>query len=317
MGLFSKKDTLKEKYSNGLKKPRTSLIDKIKGLFASFKKVDEEYFNSLEDLLIEADVGAKLSIELVEELKQETKLNNITDPNIIMDNLFKKIEELYDEDDYSTSLNMQENGPTVILVIGVNGVGKTTSIAKLANLFKSNKKKVLLVAADTFRAGAIEQLDVWSKRVGVDIVTGPENSDPSSVIFDGVKKGKDNNYDVIIIDTAGRLQTKVNLMNEANKMYKVIGKIIPDAPHESLLVLDATIGQNGVFQAKEFLEVCKVTGIILTKMDGISKGGIILPIKQELNIPVKFIGLGEGLDDLVEFDLDTYLEMLRRGKDEK
>lgn len=315
MGLFSKKNNISEKYKKGLVKPKKTLGEKIKELFARFKKVDEEYFDSLEDLLISADVGASLSISIIEELKLESKVKNITDPNKIHELLINKLIEFYNYEEYNPSINLVNNGTSVILVMGVNGVGKTTSIAKLANNFIKEKKKVLLVAADTFRAGAIEQLQTWSNRINCDIVIGKENSDPSSVIYDGVRKGKDENYDIVLIDTAGRLQTKVNLMNEANKMYRVISKVIPEGPSEVLLVLDATIGQNGVFQAKAFLETSKISGIILTKLDGTSKGGIILSIKQELNIPVKYIGLGEGIDDLIEFDIEEYIRELLR-KDE-
>jgi len=230
----------------------------------------------------------------------------------VLDLLLSKIKELYEQEDYDSTLNLKDNELNIILVMGVNGVGKTTSIAKLANNFKKINKKVLLIAADTFRAGAVDQLKIWSERIGVDIVEGEINSDPSSVIYKGLEKAKNENYDIVLIDTAGRLQTKTNLMNEANKMYRVISKVTNKDPDESLLVLDATMGQNGVMQAKAFLESSNISGIILTKMDGTSKGGIILSIKQQLNIPVKFIGLGEGMEDLIEFDIDEYLDSLLR-----
>lgn len=312
MGLFKRKEKVDKKiYSTGLNKSRKSLKDKINALFARFRKVDEEYFESLEELLIGADLGASLSMDLIESLKEDAKENKISDPNVIFDHLIMMLKNTYlDGEEELEDINMAADGPTVFLVMGVNGVGKTTSIAKIANKFKEEGKKVLLVAADTFRAGAVEQLTVWAERIGVRIISGKVNSDPSGVIFEGVKVGKEEGYDVIICDTAGRLQTKINLMNEANKMVRVIQKIIPEAPHETLLVIDATTGQNGVFQAKAFAGVANVSGIVLTKMDGTSKGGIVFAIKDQLGIPVKFIGLGEKIGDLQDFDLDSYVEGL-------
>jgi len=317
MGIFSKiKEKLfgkkqNEKYVAGLDKSRQTFKGKLKSLFARFKKVDEEYFQELENLLIASDVGARLAYEIVDATKEEAKYQGITDPNKILELL---VEEMYVS--YSKDIELEEpihyasEGPTIIMMVGVNGVGKTTTIAKLTHRFLNEGKKVLLVAADTFRAGAVEQLGVWADRLQVDIVKGRENADPSSVIFDGMKKAKDSDYDIVIVDTAGRLQTKINLMNEIAKMCKVIKKEFPEGPHETYLVIDATTGQNGVFQAKVFAEVTGVSGIVLTKMDGTSKGGIVLAIKDQLQIPVRFIGLGEGVDDLIEFNLEQYLNGL-------
>ena len=317
MGIFSKiKEKLfgkkqNEKYVAGLDKSRQSFNGKIKALFARFKKVDEEYYQELEDLLISSDVGARLSYEIVEATKDEAKYQGITDPNKILELLVEEMYVSYKNDiDLDTTIHYAEDGPTIIMMVGVNGVGKTTTIAKLTHRFLNEGKKVLLVAADTFRAGAVEQLGVWADRLNVDIVKGKENADPSSVIFDGMKKVKEADYDIVIVDTAGRLQTKFNLMNEIAKMCKVIKKEFPEAPHETFLVIDATTGQNGVFQAKVFAEVTGVSGIVLTKMDGTSKGGIVLAIKDQLQIPVRYIGLGEGVDDLMEFDLEAYLNGL-------
>lgn len=312
MGLFSRKKNVDSKvYENGLHKSRKSLKERLQALFAKHRKVDEEYFESLEELLIGADMGASLSMDLVEELKEQTKIDKISDPEVIFNNLVSLLKERYlGEDEEVEEINMSSNGPTVFLVMGVNGVGKTTSIAKLAYKYKNEGKKVLLVAGDTFRAGAVEQLQVWADRIGVRLISGKVNSDPSGVLFDGVKIGKEEGYDIIICDTAGRLQTKINLMNEASKYNRVIQRNIEDAPHEVLLVVDATTGQNGVYQAKAFKEACDVTGIILTKMDGTSKGGIVFGIKDQLDIPVKFIGLGEKMEDLQEFDIDEYVQGL-------
>ena len=317
MGIFSKiKEKLfgkkqNEKYVAGLDKSRQTFKGKLKSLFARFKKVDEEYYQELEDLLISSDVGARLSYEIVDATKEEAKYQGITDPDKILELLVEEMYVSYKQDiDLDEPIHYAEEGPTIIMMVGVNGVGKTTTIAKLTHRFQKEGKKVLLVAADTFRAGAVEQLGVWADRLNVDIVKGKENADPSSVIFDGMKKAKNSDYDIVIVDTAGRLQTKVNLMNEIAKMCKVIKKEFVDGPHETFLVIDATTGQNGVFQAKVFAEVTGVSGIVLTKMDGTSKGGIVLAIKDQLQIPVRYIGLGEGVDDLMEFDLEAYLNGL-------
>jgi len=312
MGLFNKRNKEQEvkTYSFGLNKSRKSLKEKIQSLINRFVKVDEEYFASLEEILISADVGASLSMKIIDHLKEEAKTQKLTNPSDINNLLFNLLKNAYTQNEEYVNFCENSNGPTVILVMGVNGVGKTTSIAKLAYKFKNKGKKVLLVAGDTFRAGAVEQLQVWADRLDLKLHVGKENSDPSGVIYDGVKNALDNNYDVVICDTAGRLQTKENLMNEASKMIRVIKKVIPSAPHECLLVLDATTGQNGVYQAKAFNDIAEISGIILTKMDGTSKGGIILAIKDQLNIPVKFVGLGEKIEDLEIFDIDLYLRGL-------
>ena len=319
MGLFAKlkekilgtKVEQKDKYVQGMDKSRTSFKGRINALFSRYRKVDEEYFESLEELLISADVGASLSMEIVDEVRSEARLNKITDTEKLLEILVEKMYIAYSKDiDLEEKIHYADEGPTVIMMMGVNGVGKTTSIAKLTHKIKQEGKRVLWVAGDTFRAGAVEQLAVWAERVGVELVSGKENADPSSVIYDGVNKAVKEDYDVVICDTAGRLQTKINLMNEASKMVKVIKKVVPDGPHEVFLVIDATTGQNGVYQAKVFAETVGVTGIILTKMDGTSKGGIILAIKDQLGIPVRYIGLGEKLDDLEEFDLTQYLNGL-------
>ena len=319
MGLFSRlKERLigvkieqKEKYIQGLDKSRSTFKGRLNALLSRYRKVDEEYFESLEELLISADVGANLSLEIVDEVRNEARLNKISEPKKLLEILVEKMYIAYSKDiDLDTKIHYASEGPTVIMMMGVNGVGKTTSIAKLTHRLQKDGKKVLWVAGDTFRAGAVEQLAVWAQRVGVELVHGKDNADPSSVIFDGVSKARKDGYDVVICDTAGRLQTKINLMNEAAKMVKVIKKVVPDGPHEVFLVIDATTGQNGVYQAKSFAETTGITGIILTKMDGTSKGGIILAIKDQLGIPVRYIGLGEKLDDLEEFDLLQYLNGL-------
>ncbi|MGI6377959.1 MAG: signal recognition particle-docking protein FtsY [Bacilli bacterium] len=319
MGIFSKiKEKLlgtkveqNEKYVQALDKSRNTFKGRINALLSRYRKVDEEYFESLEELLIKADVGASLALEIVEEVKSEARLRKINDPSLIMEILVDKMFIAYSRDlDLETKINFAEQGPTVIVMMGVNGSGKTTSIAKLSYKLQKEGHKILWVAGDTFRAGAVEQLAVWASRVGVKLHSGEVNADPSSVIYDGVKKAVEEGYDVVICDTAGRLQTKTNLMNEAAKMIRVIKKVVPKGPQEIFLVIDATTGQNGVYQAKAFAETTGITGIILTKMDGTSKGGIILAIRDQLGIPVRYIGLGEKLDDLEEFDLLQYLNAL-------
>ena len=306
--IFGSSVAQKEKYLAGLDKSGKTLADKLNALSARYRHIDEEYFQELEQILIEADVGIRTTMEIIEQSKAEVRLQNITNPVDINEILIDKMFVAYaSDDDISTELNLPKNEIGVIMLVGVNGSGKTTTIAKLTNKYIKEKKKVLLAAGDTFRAGAVEQLEIWAKRLGVDIVKGKENADPSSVLYDAAFKAKKENYDLLICDTAGRLQTKSNLMDELSKMVRVIKKVIPEAPHEILLVIDATTGQNGLFQAREFARFSGVTGIVLTKMDGTSKGGIILSIKNEFNIPVKLIGLGEKIDDLEEFDLDHYL----------
>ncbi|WP_338982239.1 signal recognition particle-docking protein FtsY [Spiroplasma endosymbiont of Eupeodes luniger] len=300
------------KYEKGLNKSRKSFLQKLQILVTKHRVIDETYFEELENTLILADVGVKMALQIVNEIKNEVRINNIKDSEIINELIIDKMFAIYASNSFiTTTLNILDNQLNVILVVGVNGAGKTTSIAKLAYLLLQQNKKVLLVAGDTFRAGAVEQLWQWAKRLQVPIVVpSKEQQDPASVIYTGIKKGQELEVDVVLCDSAGRLQTKTNLMNELNKIYKVIQKVIIDAPHETLLVVDATTGQNGISQAQNFTEVAPVTGIILTKMDGSSKGGIILAIKESLNIPVKYIGLGEKLDDLEEFDLEQYIQGL-------
>lgn len=314
--LLGKSVKQKEKYIAGLDKARSTFSDKLNSLVARYRSVDDDYFDELEQILIEADVGVHEVIEIINATKSQVKLEKIVDPQTINDIVIDKIFISYaSSDELESEINFAKEGPTVILMVGVNGVGKTTTIAKLAHRYLKMGKKVLLAAGDTFRAGATEQLKIWGDRLGVDVVEGKLGGDPASVMYDAVKKAKQENIDILICDTAGRLQTKVNLMNELSKVRRVIGKEIPEAPHEVLLVIDATTGQNGVFQAKAFAEATGVNGIVLTKMDGTSKGGIIIAIKSTLGIPVKFIGLGEKMEDLEEFDLDQYLNGLFLGRE--
>ena len=307
---FSKtKNEETESFNKGMEKSRENFANRMDKIAKKSKKVNKEYFDELEEILIEADVGVNLTMRVIEEVVQESLAKKITDAEAINELVIDKLFEGYMNkgDKIDCDVNFRNEGTTVLLVAGVNGVGKTTTIAKLAYRYIKQGKKVMLCAADTFRAGAIEQLSIWAERLGCDIVTGKPNSDPASVAFDGAKKAKDNNVDLLIVDTAGRLQNKVNLMNELSKISRVISKEIPDSPHEVFLVIDATTGQNGVIQAKQFLDCIKLTGIVITKMDGTSKGGIILAIRDELGIPVRFIGLGEKMEDLKEFDLENYL----------
>jgi fused signal recognition particle receptor len=306
--LIGKSVKQNEKYVAGLDKSSRTISDKLNALAARFRNVDDEYFSQLEEILIEADVGVKTAIEIINQSKAQVRLENITDPLKINEILVDKMYIAYASNDVIESeLRFATDGPTVVLMVGVNGVGKTTSIAKLAHRYIKKGKKVMIAAGDTFRAGAVEQLQIWADRLHVECIKGKEMADPASVLFDAVRKAKQNNIDLLICDTAGRLHNKTNLMDELAKMVRVIKKEIADAPHEILLVIDATTGQNGVFQAKEFAKFSGVSGIVLTKMDGTSKGGIILSIKNEINIPVRFICVGEKLDDLEEFDLDQYL----------
>lgn len=298
-----------EKYVAGLDRSNSTFSDRINELAARFREINDEYFEELENILIMSDVGVSMVMKIVEEIKNEVRLQNITDPKEINEIIVDKMFVIYANDSVmTTKINYAEEGLTVILMVGVNGAGKTTTIGKLANRIVNDEgKKVMVAAGDTFRAGAIDQLVVWAQRVGVDIVKGKEGGDPSAVVFDALKQAKEKNVDVLICDTAGRLQNKVNLMNELEKMNRIIKREVPDAPHETLLVIDATTGQNGVSQAVEFSKITDVSGLVLTKMDGTAKGGIVLSIKDQLNIPVKFIGLGESVDDLQEFDLDQYI----------
>ena len=298
-----------EKYVAGLDRSNTTLSDRINELAARFREINDEYFEELENVLIMSDVGVSMVLKIVSEIKNEVRLQNITDPKEINEIIIDKMFVIYANDSVmTTKINYPKEGLTVILMVGVNGAGKTTTIGKLAHrIMKDEGKSVMVAAGDTFRAGAIDQLAVWADRVGVDIVKGKEGGDPSAVVYDALKQAKEKNVDVLICDTAGRLQNKVNLMKELEKMNRIIKREIPDAPQETLLVIDATTGQNGVSQAIEFSKITDVTGIVLTKMDGTAKGGIVLSIKDQLNIPVKFIGLGESVDDLQEFDLEQYI----------
>ena len=315
---FSKKENSKT-YEKGLAKSRAAFADRVEDLSKRYKKVDNSYFEELEQILIEADVGVGLTLKLVENLLDKSQKENITEPTKINEELIDQMFVSYVEGGESITNEIQfaEEGPTVLLVEGVNGVGKTTSIAKLAHRYMNKGKKVMLVAADTFRAGAVEQLKIWAERLKCPIVTGLENGDPASVCYDGAKYAKANNIDLMIVDTAGRLHNKANLVAELGKIKRVLEREIPGAPHETFLIIDATTGQNGVSQASAFKEVSDISGIVITKMDGTSKGGIILSIRDELGVPVRFIGLGEGMDDLQEFDLDEYLHALLVGNEKK
>ena len=313
--IFGKPKDTKEKYVTGLDKSRKNFTSKLKALAASFNKVNDAYFDALEEILIEADVGVNLTFEIIEATKEESKQEGIFDPTEINELLVDKMFVSYAQQgsDIVNEIQFKENGPTVLLVVGVNGVGKTTTIAKLAYRYQKKGKKVMLVAGDTFRAGATEQLTIWAERLKCSIVTGKENQDPASVVYDGMVRAKKEKVDLVICDTAGRLQNKSNLMMELSKMKRVISKEILDGPHDIFLIIDANTGQNGVIQAKAFKECTSLTGVVITKMDGTSKGGIILAIRDELGVPVRFIGLGEKMEDLEEFDLDQYLYGLCLG----
>ena len=313
--LVGKSTKQNEKYVVGLDKSSETFSDRINELAARFREINDEHFEELENILIMADVGVSMVMKIVSEIKTEVRIRNITDPREINDIIVDKMFVIYaNESVMSTKINYAAEGLTVILMVGVNGAGKTTTIGKLAHrIVHDEGKKVVVAAGDTFRAGAIDQLAVWAERVGVDIVKGKEGGDPSAVVFDALNKAKETGADVLICDTAGRLQNKVNLMNELEKMNRIIKRVVPEGPHETLLVVDATTGQNGVSQAIEFSKNTDITGIVLTKMDGTAKGGIVLSIKDQLNIPVKFIGLGEQVDDLQEFDLEQYIYGLCKG----
>lgn len=304
-------NSVTEKFKEGLTKTRDQFSSRLNDLVAHYRKVDEDFFEELEEILIQADVGFDTVMTLIDELKMEVKRRNIQDPKEVQSVISEKLVEIYEQGgDASSKLNIQEDGLTVILFVGVNGVGKTTTIGKLAHKFKSEGKNVLLAAGDTFRAGAIEQLEVWGERVGVDVIKQGEGSDPAAVMYDAIQAAKSRNVDILLCDTAGRLQNKVNLMKELEKIKRVIQREVPGAPHEVLLVLDATTGQNAMVQAKTFKETTDVTGIVLTKLDGTAKGGIVIAIRNELHIPVKFVGLGEKMDDLQEFDAEKYVYSL-------
>jgi len=305
--ISQKTDAVTEKFKDGLSKTRDSFSEKVNDLISRYRKVDEEFFEELEEILISADVGVTTVMELIDVLKTEVKKRNIQDPKDVQAVISEKLVELFADDDKVEALNIQPDSLTVILFVGVNGVGKTTTIGKLAYKLKNEGKSVLLAAGDTFRAGAIEQLEVWGERVGVEVIKQSEGSDPAAVMFDAVQAAKSRKVDVLICDTAGRLQNKVNLMKELEKVKRVIEREIPGAPHEVLLVLDATTGQNAMSQAKQFSEATNVTGIVLTKLDGTAKGGIVLAIRHELKTPVKFVGLGEKMEDLQEFDPEQFV----------
>lgn len=303
-----------KKYEKGMEKTRKSFTGRLNDLVARYRKVDEDFFEELEEILISADVGVSTVLDLIDELKMEVKRRNIKDSIEIKDVISEKLVDIYSggEEQFS-SLNIQQSGLSIILFVGVNGVGKTTTIGKLAHQLKQEGKKVMLAAGDTFRAGAIEQLEVWGERVGVDVIKQAAGSDPAAVMYDAVQSARSRGADVLLCDTAGRLQNKVNLMNELEKVKRVISREVPDAPHEVLLVLDATTGQNAMSQAKTFSAATDVSGIVLTKLDGTAKGGIVLAIRNELSIPVKFVGLGEKVEDLQEFDPEKYVYGLFAG----
>ena len=321
MGLFNKlKDIFKrkekeektseevKKYDEGLEKTRNEFVSKLNLLGIKYTKVNEEYFEELENLLIMADIGVKTVMDFIERLRKRVKGENITDTKYLNEVIVDELFIIYvNNESITDKINMAEDGPTVILMVGVNGVGKTTTIAKLAHKYKNEGKRVMMIAGDTFRAGAVEQLKIWADRTD-SLFYGRENTDPAGVIFDGLVKAKEENADIVLIDTAGRLHNKVNLMKELEKINKVIGNQIPNAPHETLLVIDATTGQNGIMQAASFKEITNITGIVLTKLDGTAnKGGIVLAIKEAVNIPVKFVGLGEKMTDLIPFDIENYI----------
>ena len=298
-----------EKYVAGLDKSSSSFSSKINELAARYREIDDDYFEELENVLIMSDVGVNMVMKIVDEIKKEVRLQNIQDPKEINEIIIDKMFVIYANDSYmTTKINYAQDGLTVILMVGVNGAGKTTTIAKLAHkIMNEEGKSVMVAAGDTFRAGAIDQLAVWADRLNIPCVKGKEGGDPSAVVFDALNQAKEQGVDVLICDTAGRLQNKVNLMNELEKMNRIIKRVVPEGPQETLLVIDATTGQNGVSQAVEFSKITDITGIVLTKTDGTAKGGIVLSIKDSLNIPVKFIGLGERIDDLQEFDLEQYI----------
>ena len=306
-------ETVQEKYDRSLKKTRTGFGARLNAFFANFRSVDEEFFEELEELLIMSDVGVQVASNLTEELRYEAKLENAKKPDALRRVIIEKLVELYEKDgNYDEQIHFQD-GLTVMLFVGVNGVGKTTSIGKLAHRYKQAGKKVMLVAADTFRAGAVAQLAEWGRRVDVPVVMGPEKADPASVVFDGMERAVAEGIDILMIDTAGRLQNKDNLMAELEKIGRIIKRVVPEAPHETFLALDASTGQNALVQAKEFSKITPLTGIVLTKIDGTARGGVVLAIREELNIPVKLIGFGEKIDDIGEFNSENFMKGLLEG----
>ena len=309
----SKTETEQEKYNRTLKKTRTGFAARLNEFFANFRRVDEEFFEELEEMLILSDVGVNVATQLTEDLRYEARLENVKKTEDLQRLIIEKLVDIYEKDDvYKEQINFQD-GLTVMLFVGVNGVGKTTSIGKLAHKYKEEGKKVMLVAADTFRAGAVAQLVEWGRRVDVPVVTGAEKADPASVVFDGMEKALAEGVDVLMIDTAGRLQNKDNLMAELEKIGRIIKRVVPEAPHETLLALDASTGQNALSQAKEFSKITPLTGLVLTKLDGSAKGGVVLAIRQELDIPVKLIGFGEKIDDIGEFHSEEFMQGLLTG----
>lgn len=309
----SKTETEQEKYNRTLKKTRTGFAARLNEFFANFRRVDEEFFEELEEMLILSDVGVNVATQLTEDLRYEARLENVKKTEDLQRLIIEKLVDIYEKDDvYKEQINFQDD-LTVMLFVGVNGVGKTTSIGKLAHKYKQEGKKVMLVAADTFRAGAVAQLVEWGRRVDVPVVTGAEKADPASVVFDGMEKALAEGVDVLMIDTAGRLQNKDNLMAELEKIGRIIKRVVPEAPHETLLALDASTGQNALSQAKEFSKITPLTGLVLTKLDGSAKGGVVLAIRQELDIPVKLIGFGEKIDDIGEFHSEEFMQGLLTG----
>lgn len=307
------KETVQEKYDRSLKKTRTGFGARLNAFFANFRSVDGEFFEELEELLITSDVGVQVASNLTEALRQEARLENAKKPDVLRRVIIEKLVDIYEKDGkFNEKINLQD-GLTVMLFVGVNGVGKTTSIGKLAYKYKQAGKTVMLVAADTFRAGAVAQLVEWGRRVDVPVVTGPEKSDPASVVYDGMERAKAENVDILMIDTAGRLQNKDNLMAELEKIGRIIKRVDPAAPHETFLALDASTGQNALVQAKEFSKITPVTGIVLTKIDGTARGGVVLAIRQELDIPVKLIGFGEKIDDIGVFNSENFMKGLLEG----
>ena len=309
----SKTETEQEKYNRTLKKTRTGFAARLNEFFANFRRVDEEFFEELEEMLILSDVGVNVATQLTEDLRYEARLENVKKTEDLQRLIIEKLVDIYEKDDvYKEQINFQD-GLTVMLFVGVNGVGKTTSIGKLAHKYKQEGKKVMLVAADTFRAGAVAQLVEWGRRVDVPVVTGAEKADPASVVFDGMEKALAEGVDVLMIDTAGRLQNKDNLMADLEKIGRIIKRVVPEAPHETLLALDASTGQNALSQAKEFSKITPVTGIVLTKIDGTARGGVVLAIREELDIPVKLIGFGEKIDDIGPFHSENFMRGLLEG----
>lgn len=307
--ISSKAEAVTNKFKEGLTKTRDAFVDRVDDLFSRRKKIDEDFYEELEEILIGADVGVNTVLKLIDQLRDEVKKRKIEDPSELQPILSEKLIELL-KGDADAGLKLNPNGLSVILFVGVNGVGKTTTIGKMAHMFKSQGKKVLMAAGDTFRAGAIEQLETWGERVGVDVIKQQSGADPAAVMFDAVQAAKTRGVDILLCDTAGRLQNKVNLMEELNKIYRVIQREVPDAPHEVILVLDATTGQNALSQAKLFGDKTGLTGLVLSKLDGTAKGGIVVAIRQELSLPVKFVGLGEKMDDLQPFDSDQFVHAL-------